>query len=293
MTAAKQSKETCYAYAAASVLHLAMMRIVGREGGNLTLKEVRDDLIAAYGTKGEDTNKVLQEVCPKYRLHCTDLKGDIKKALKAVSKKRPVLARLQGTEAEFAYLRKYFDKQRRGIFTEKEFNDLLKKRPSGQKLIGHAVVLTSYNSTGLRFMNSWGSDWGDSGFFWVSSAKVFNMKFTDVYWTKIDLKLSELCAYKLEGPNIADNLMKKLKGLNTATYTCPLCEQESQVTEFTGKLVKACCPKCCGEFDTKEAGNDLALNMYLTSLMSTEQEEDPTEQGTEESSEMGFCSNPN
>jgi C1A family cysteine protease len=44
----------------------------------------------------------------------------------------------------------------------------LKKEEEG----GHAVILMSYDFDHLRFLNSWGKDWGDKGFFKISDANV-------------------------------------------------------------------------------------------------------------------------
>ena len=62
---------------------------------------------------------------------------------------------------------------------------------------GHAVVLMSYDSKGMRFLNSWGEGWADSGFFKVKDASVLGLQFLDVYWTLNDLKHSEKEAYEL------------------------------------------------------------------------------------------------
>ncbi len=47
--AMEQVGETCYANAAAAVMHLAMKRIVGREGGYPDFFELRETLIRQYG----------------------------------------------------------------------------------------------------------------------------------------------------------------------------------------------------------------------------------------------------
>ncbi len=79
--------------------------------------------------------------------------------------------------------------------------------------------------------------------------------------------LGEKEYYQKHGPEVAAKLMKSLKGLQNAKYTCPECEQSSLVTEFEGTLSKVRCPKCSHEFSTNDnAGNILALNVYLTSL---------------------------
>jgi hypothetical protein len=97
--AKKQQGGTCYANASAAVLHLAMQRILGREGGYPDFHVLRDEIIRAYGTHGANTRKVLQEICPRYRLHRQNVY--IKGAMEAVVKKRPVVARFHLTDDEW------------------------------------------------------------------------------------------------------------------------------------------------------------------------------------------------
>ena len=86
----KQEGGTCYANAIAAVFHLAMHRIIGREGGIPDFYEIRDHLIAEYGVKGANTEGVLTKVCPKYRLHFR--KVDERGARQAINKRQPVVA---------------------------------------------------------------------------------------------------------------------------------------------------------------------------------------------------------
>ena len=59
--------------------------------------------------------------------------------------------------------------------------NLLKKGQEDQG--GHAVTLIGIDECGaLKFINSWGADWGDKGFFRLKDGKVLNMTFYDVYF---------------------------------------------------------------------------------------------------------------
>ncbi|XP_074658688.1 uncharacterized protein LOC141911598 [Tubulanus polymorphus] len=257
----EQSGGTCYANAVAVVLYLAMKRIVGRTDGYPNFFDLRAKIIDIYGMHGANTRNVLDMICPEYRLHHKPV--EIKGALVAISKKRPVVARFRLTDDEWRSFSLFFRQNPRGILSER---DLKCHRPTTDKLFGHAVVLTSYNSECLRFMNSWGTDWADSGYFKVANARVIDFEFFDVYWTLSDLHPSEIREFEKYGPEIADRLFKSLRGLQSATYTCPICRKPSKVTEFTGKLVQAKCPNCLELFSVDESCHDLVLNMYLTSL---------------------------
>ena len=262
---------TCYAFASAVVVHLAMQRIHGREGGYPTFEELKDEMIREHGTNRACTEKVLAKICPKYRLHYRN-KVSIKEAKEAISEKRPVVATFYLTNTEWDVFEEFYKANATGILTKKTLD--VRKRPvqcSKDDLEGHAVVLTSYNSQSLTFMNSWGDKFGDSGFFRVENAKVLGdqLEFFDVYWKVDELSDKEKERYRKHGSELAGKLIELLEGLEFAEYTCPKtnCQRVSLVTEFTGTLSKVRCPKCFGEFSANDnAGNILALNIYLTSL---------------------------
>ena len=132
---------------------------------------------------------------------------------------------------------------------------------------GHAVVLTSYDAYSLRLMDSRGDDWADQGFFRVQNTDVLGLKFFDVFWTLNDLSENEKKAYEQHGAEVAGKLLKSLKGLQEVKYKCPLCAVESKVVDFSGHLLKAKCPACGRTFNANKEGGDLALNLYLMSLI--------------------------
>ncbi|XP_028397400.1 uncharacterized protein LOC114521182 [Dendronephthya gigantea] len=261
--AQKQEGGTCYANASAAALHLAMHRILGREAGYPEFNMLRKEMIDAHGKKGANTEKVLKEMCSKYRLHSK--KVGITKAKEAIVKKRPVVARFSLTDDEWHEFSEFYRNDPEGVLTRNKLDK--RKRPKNAPTRGHAVVLTSYSSKCLILMNSWGEEWADNGFFRVQNAEVLQLEFFDVYWTLNDLTEREKEYYRKHGHEVAQKLMDSLKGLQNAKYTCPECHEESLVTEFTGKLTKVQCPRCYENFSTNDnAGNILALNMYLTIL---------------------------
>jgi len=249
-------------------MHLATKRIVGREGGYPGFFKIRDELISMHGTEGAVVGEVLKEVCPKYRLQYQ--KTEEGSALKAVVEKRPVIARFCLSDAEWRAFSEFYDRNPRGILRKSDLG--YSTRPHGTELSGHAVVLTSFNSESLRFMNSWGSDWADGGFFKVQNAAVLGLTFYDVFWYEEDLLPSEKEAYRRDEADVSAKLMKSLTGFQTATYKCPICSVESMVSEFRGHLLEAECPECGGKFNANEAESDPALNIYLTSLLSSDAE---------------------
>ena len=261
----EQEGGTCYANASATVLHLSMKRILGREGGYPDFYKLREEFINRFGSDGANTLLVLQKMCPKYRLHCQ--KVDPMGAMKAITSSRPLVARFRLTDHEWDSFRAFFKRNPKGILTKREID--ITARPPNTRLGGHAVVLTSFDSECLRLLNSWGEDWADMGFFRVENADVLGLEFVDVYWTITDLTEEEKTYYEKHGSDVARELMNVLPSLKRAEYKCPKCSKRSPVMEFTGTLSLVECPKCGEVFSTKNAqeGNILALNIYLTSLI--------------------------
>ena len=89
--AQQQIGATCYANAIAAVFHLAMYRIVDREGKIPGFRTIRARIIREYGKEGANTELVVKGVCPEYRLRCH--KVDEKGARQAINERRPVVAR--------------------------------------------------------------------------------------------------------------------------------------------------------------------------------------------------------
>ena len=264
----KQQGKTCYAHASAAVMHLAMKRIIGRDGGYPEFSDLRDRLIAEYGKHGKSTEKVLEEICPEYRLRCRTV--DANGAMKAICENRPVVVTFRLTGAQWYQFKKFYKyrENKRGMLTRSYLDS---RRYSESKPRGHAVVLTSYDADSFRLMNSWKDDWADNGFFRVqkSLSDVLGLKFFDVFWTLDDLSEKEKKAYEQHGAEVAGKLLKRLKGLQVVKYKCPLkpCAVESKVVDFSGHLLQAKCPACGGTFNANKEGGDLALNLYLLSLI--------------------------
>lgn len=259
--AKKQDKETCYANAAAAVVHLATKGIVGRDDQNFF--QLRDELITKHGEHGARTKQVLEEVCPKYGLKCEEVYAI--GAMRAVSEKRPVVARFFLSGAQWDRFHQFYEENPKGILTRSYLDS---KHHSTCKPGGHAVVLTSYDAQSLRLMNSWGDDWADHGFFRVQNANVLpRLKFFDVSRNDDMLSREEKEACKQRGAEIAAKLMRSLQGLQAAKYKCPLCDVESKVVDYSGHLLGPTCPSCRKTLTVDKTGDDLALNLYLTSLM--------------------------
>ena len=265
----EQKGQTCFAHASATVLHLTMTRIHGRQGKIPDFEELKDEMIALFGKGGAKIKPVLEEMCNKYHLRYKQV--DLKGAMEAVASSRPVIAAFWLTLDEWDRFYEFFETNRKGILTKKKI-DITARPPSNPDTHGHAVVLTSFNGEHLRLLNSKGFHWGDNGFFKVQNADVLGFMFYDVYWEIEDLNKKEKTSFKELGSKRAKWLMETLPSLQRDDYTvkCPRCQQDSPVKNFTGNLSSAKCPKCDKEFNLKNVpkGNILALNIYLTALSS-------------------------
>ena len=261
---AKQEGQTCFAHASATVLHLTMKRIHGRQGKIPDFEELKDEMIGHFGKEAAVIKTVLEKMCNKYRLRYKQV--DLKGAIEAVASSRLVVATFGLTLNEWGRFYKFFETNGKGILTKRVID--ITARPENPKGFGHAVVLTSFNSEYLRLLNSRGSDWADNGFFKVQNADVLGFKFYDVHWEVEDLNEKEKTSFKELGSKRAKWLMETLPSLQRDDYTvnCPRCQQDSPVKKFTGNLSGAKCPKCNKEFNLKNVpkGNILALNIYLT-----------------------------
>ena len=259
---------TCYANAAAAVLHLSMHRIFGRDGGYPKFDELKKKMIKMYGKEGANTKEVLERICPLYRLHVSEV--HLKGALCAIASKRPVVATFQLTGRQWDSFSIFFCQNPSGILTEEELSKHYNVR-NPSKPGGHAVVLTSYSIKSLVFMNSWGCKWGDRGFFRVASSKVLNCKFNDVYWTLEDLSAAEKAAYGRSSQVIASKLIDHFQSLQTANITCPKCNRNSRVLDFSGTFDNVICPKCQDVFhisylEHENARARVSIALYLTLL---------------------------
>ena len=116
----KQEFETCYANAIATVFHLAIHRIVGREGGYPTFEEIRQCLVDAHGTEGADSEKVLEKVCPLYRLHFKEI--DETHARQAINERRPVVVTFYLYKIQWDNFWSFYYNTPKGILTK---NDVL------------------------------------------------------------------------------------------------------------------------------------------------------------------------
>ncbi|CAB9516285.1 expressed unknown protein [Seminavis robusta] len=165
----RQTTETCYAHACATAIRAARLSL------GLTPKTHASwltKIIKKFGCKGAYTKKVLQ--------HFSKIEGFVCERLQGESEIKSALLKQRAVVAEFwlpKYLwRKFFDhfkKSPDAVLTKQDFRLWSLDRPTEPRYsqtigVGHAIVITGFEdgeNTIFRFKNSWGKDFGDSGYF--------------------------------------------------------------------------------------------------------------------------------
>lgn len=246
-------KSTCYAYAVATVFHLAMRRIEGREGGVPDFQVICNQLIAEHGENGAITENVLEKWASEHRLHFK--KVDESGARRAIIRRRPVVATFHLNDYEWGAFSSFYSAFPTGILD----SESLKKTEVKGKSGGHAVVLIKCDPDYLTFINSWSTDFADGGFFRVQN-QVLNLRFYDVYWYENELMASEIEAFKKKCVEEGQNLVQKLPtGIQNLPYRCPNphCYESLPVNAFILHFSDAECPKCHQRFKPTPLGLDV------------------------------------
>ncbi|CAK70255.1 unnamed protein product (macronuclear) [Paramecium tetraurelia] len=252
----RQIGGTCYATSIATVYSIMLQKIYKREGDYPGFFRIRDLLIQEYGKHGAITSKVVQETCSYYRLQCRKLKS-ISKIKQALHQQRPIIARFAlcddqwnaNTENQMGFI-PFFERNPFGILTT--------VGPQSNKNIGgHSVVLYSYTEDYYLFINSWGTSWGDRGFFKVQSLDVLGeMEFIEVFWETTDLTESEKKVFKEDaGQKMNKFYQNYLSSIGNIKYTCPKCFQQSFINQYKGNYYDAECPKCNQQFHSESLGS--------------------------------------
>ncbi|KAI9341263.1 hypothetical protein DFJ73DRAFT_961535 [Zopfochytrium polystomum] len=250
----RQRGGTCYAHATATVLHLALSRIVGRVPPSFA--QLRDAIIAKHGKDGGRVVTVLAEMChpntvlpgrsDRLRFAEVDERG----ARRAVLALRVVVASFRLRDSQWKAFGEFYKDSPKGVLT----SDRLPPPDPREKLEGHAVVLIACKRNHLVFLNSWGKDFADGGMFRVKDGSVLSnpdapMRFYDVYWTLADVTDGEKRAYRLMQEEAVKRGARALPAwVKNADFQCPLCKREAPINNYGGTVYEAECPNCWRKF---------------------------------------------
>jgi hypothetical protein len=247
--------ETCYAHATAAVLHMALLRIVGREGGCPSIEEIRKEILAKFPS--EDGGRVVKEVLEGaigwYR-PLKSRKTDEEGARQAVLHRRPVLTTFRLSHSGWNTFSQHFEDAatRSSVLTRARMEQHRLLPDDG----GHAVVLSKCDPRSLTFLNSWGHDWGNGGSFSVEDHTVLELDgaseatrvcFYDVYWLEEDLTAAERQAYNVKVDE-ALACAQQHRSILELEARCPRCCNNAPIAKFTGSIRQAVCPLCHQSF---------------------------------------------
>lgn len=280
---------TCYAHATAAVIHMALLRIVGRESGYPSIEEIRKRIEDAFPPtpNGHSTVDILTAATTWYlplRFRSVDEDG----ARQAVLRRRPVLTTFHLSKSGWGVFSKHFNRQPHPHqaattkpFTSPPYPPQQKPLPaltraqiaahrSGPSGGGHAVVLTSCSPHSLTFLNSWGDGWGNQGSFSVEDQTVLELadpfrahcplKFYDVYWLESGLTEGELSAYQAGVDEEVGCRVARYPSILELEMCCIRCHGNAPLAEFSGSIREVRCPLCDGVF--KPEPGDLMKALY-------------------------------
>lgn len=252
------NSSTCYAHATAAVLHMSLLRIVGREGGCLSIETIRKRILKEFPAKagGQNVKQVLTAATAWYRLRFREV--DEEGARQAVLRRRPVLTTFRLSSSGWDKFCEHFEETaatRCSTLTR----DHMAPHRSGPDGGGHAVVLYSCDPHSLTFLNSWGLKWGKDGSFSIEDHTVLELNsapvcFYDVYWLESDLTEVERQAYDTEVYESLRARSVEHPSILELEARCPLCCANAPIADFRGNIRQAVCPHCNQSF-TAEPGH--------------------------------------
>ncbi|CAD8100702.1 unnamed protein product [Paramecium sonneborni] len=263
----QQIGKNFFANPIAAVYQLVMIKIYNREGGYPDYNQIREEVIRINGENEGNTFKIIQKSCSSFRLQCRELKNinDIKLCL---HQGRPLIAKFKLCEDQWFSedpnqlgFYNFFKKFGQGILTK------IRKR-SDKPVIGHAVVLHKYTPEYYSFINSWGTEWGDAGFFKIKDLDVLGkMRFMEVFWTKDNLTEYEKESFKQDaGQKITNYYKNYFSIIGNEVYTCPKCLMKAFINEYKGNYYEAQCPKCQEKFHPQSLGELFIDYLYGNQL---------------------------
>ncbi|KAF2659185.1 hypothetical protein K491DRAFT_217121 [Lophiostoma macrostomum CBS 122681] len=256
---------TCYAHAAAFVLHSALRRIVGRTGGHPSIEAIRNRILQSFPNRerGHSVERVLEEAIKWYPPICFR-KVDEDGARQAVLRRRPVLTTFHLSNPGWNAFCRHFEEEaptRTSLLTSEKMRPHRDLPDDG----GHAVALVKCDPHSLTFLNSWGEHWGNGGSFSIQDPTVLQLNsapassdvcFYDVYWLESGLSSEERRAYDRQVDEELRARAEEYPSILDLEYRCPLCLTSSAIAKFKGNVYHAVCP-CpdCGKTFEPEPGH--------------------------------------
>ena len=201
-------------------------------------------------------------------------------------KGRPCLCRFSLDKYGWHNFSEFFENNPQGILTKQIMNQRHNNCIINDTGGGHAVVLTSIEKNSLKFLNSWGKNFGDKGYFRIENEKVLDdIQFMDIFWYESDLTDEEINNYNNNyltfikqasnylsdsNINIRDELKKdveclKCRGkLSLQSFELILHQRHENNNGEELRKLKIKCLQCNQEFES----DSMTTLLYLNTIFS-------------------------
>ena len=254
---------TCWSNAYAALVFLTNKRILGKKLD--TFETYREKLIKYASNEnidgGDIENKKVQKFFNDNRLHCEF--RDEKEAKKALEKGRFIAFSFGLRDKQWTNFSNHLARGK-DILDENMLNEGCNNDDSEPS--GHAVLLIEINDEYARFLNSWGSNWGDAGTFKVKKASILKPintniepKYYDLFFYESDLTENEKVFYKKNIDYIRwlisdfdemsiESIKNRMNELYSELFSCVSCGSSARKDKFQfyieNGIYKMICPFC-------------------------------------------------
>ena len=256
---------TCWANAYSAGIFLANKRVLGRVVE--TFESYRENLIRLASSVNIDEGWINNENVKKFfennKLHFK--KVEKKEAINAIKKGRFIVFSFRLNDKQW----NNFKRNGSSILTEAMLNKGCRVNNNKSDPPGHSVLLIEITGNYFRFLNSWGSSWGDAGTFKVENPEILKPYKTekkpiyyDIFFSENELTEKERKFYSKNIDYIRslisdfdqmsiikiNDKMNELYRLIKSKFLCEYCNKLSGKDEFKIYIIdgvyKMACPFC-------------------------------------------------
>lgn len=263
-----QNERTCYANATAMGLMLAHSRIYRNSPSNeYDFDTLKNQIIKDCGTNGHKTRVAITKYAREWKYFNVRSFNKEEIARGYISQRICLITTMELFDEEWKKFSEFFGNNPTGILTKQGIACTIDKdnnSASKPSKVGHAVLLVRVEPDCLIFVNSWGEEWGDKGFFRIQDEcrKSLRMRFwcIEIDETKMDAQdrqdYQQYC--ENETKRLIDNHIPS--PAMYVQYDCPHCGQSTPINQYNGTFIRAICPKCQKTF--KPNSKDLIKSLY-------------------------------
>ena len=255
---------TCWANAIAGSIFLANKRILGRK--TETFETYREYIIkraCGVGDGGKVSSPNVIKFLEKKNFHVKRV--NLSGAKTAIMKGRFIYFVFWLNNKQWDNFSKFCCPRRPGILDEKVLNHECYSNMQSN-VSGHAVILIEITKNYYRFLNSWGSNWGENGTFKVTDPEILkpyneqsNPEYYDIFFYETELSKNEKdyyyqninyirYIYSTFGEMSVERIRNRMNIFYQINYPCKICKRRMKKNEFIKKiengLYKVKCPSC-------------------------------------------------